>query len=293
MNLNIKRKGIILAGGKGSRLYPITEGISKQLVPVYDKPMIYYPLTTLMKAGITEILIITKNEDHCAFKKLLKDGKQFGISIKYEIQNEPNGIAEAFLIAENFLQNSPVALILGDNLFNGEYLDESLMDISHKSIGGTIFAYSVKDPENYGVAEFDSTFKVINIEEKPQKPKSSWAITGLYFYDNSVVDRAKTIKPSKRGELEITDLNNLYLKDKLLKVELMKRGTAWLDTGNPDSLNDACSYVRTLEQRQGLKVGCPEETAFRLGLIDREKLKVIALKYNSSKYGEYLKYLIK
>ena len=277
-----------MAGGKGTRLFPITNAVSKQLVPVYDKPMIYYPLTTLMKAGIKEILIITKSEDLASFKMLLSDGKQFGISIKYEIQDEPNGIAEAFLIGEEFIKDSPVALILGDNLFNGEKLDEIINQVSCNNKGATIFAYSVKDPENYGVAEFDSKLNVINIEEKPFNPKSNWAITGLYFYDQTVVEKAKSIKPSKRGELEITDLNNLYLKDGQLKVELMKRGTAWLDTGNPDSLHEASSYIKTLEQRQGLKVGCPEEVALNMGLINKEQLKVIAKKNAQSAYGKYL-----
>jgi len=284
----LKRKGIILAGGKGTRLFPITKGVSKQLVPVYDKPMIYYPLTTLMKAGITEILIITKSEDLPAFKNLLKDGSQFGISIDYEIQNEPNGIAEALLIGESFIENSPVALILGDNLFNGENLDEIIYEVSLNCSGATIFAYSVKDPQNYGVAEFDSKFNVKNIEEKPIKPKSNWAITGLYFYDKTVVRKAKSIKPSKRGELEITELNNLYLREGLLKVELMKRGTAWLDTGNPDSLHEASSYIKTLEQRQGLKVGCPEEVSWNMGLINIDQLKKLAHQNSNSDYGKYL-----
>ena len=288
----MNRKGIILAGGKGTRLFPITQGISKQLVPVYDKPMIYYPLTTLMKAGIKEILIISKSEDLPSFRNLLKDGNQFGISIKYAIQEQPRGIAEAFIIGESFLEHSPVALVLGDNLFNGENLDETVFSISNNSQGATIFAYSVKDPENYGVAEFDSTYKVLNIEEKPKKPKTNWAITGLYFYDNSVVRRAKSLTPSKRGELEITDLNMLYLNDGLLKVELMKRGTAWLDTGNPDSLHEASSYIKTLEQRQGLKVGCPEEIAWSMGLINDHQLEKLAKKY-SNNYCNYLKNLIR
>ncbi len=283
-----KRKGIILAGGTGSRLFPITKGVSKQLVPVYDKPMIYYPLTTLMKAGITQILVITNSDYLNSFKKLLKDGKQFGISISYAIQDKPKGIAEAFLIGADFLDGSPVALILGDNLYNGENLENSLNKISFNSKGGTVFAYFVKDPENYGVAEFDSEYNIINIEEKPVNPKSNWAITGLYFYDEFVVDKAKLIKPSKRGELEITDLNNLYLRDGSLKIELMKRGTAWLDTGNPDSLHEASSYIKTLEQRQGLKVGCPEEVSWNLGLINDSQLIELAKNYSSSQYGEYL-----
>ena len=292
MSNTLNRKGIILAGGKGTRLFPITQGISKQLVPVYDKPMIYYPLTTLMKAGIKEILIISKSEDLPSFRNLLKDGNQFGISIKYAIQKKPLGIAEAFIIGEFFLEDSPVALVLGDNLFNGEYLDETVFSISNYSKGATIFAYAVKDPENYGVAEFDSTYKVLNIEEKPKKPKTNWAITGLYFYDNSVVQRAKSLAPSKRGELEITDLNMLYLKDGILQVELMKRGTAWLDTGNPDSLHEASSYIKTLEQRQGLKVGCPEEIAWSMGLINDDQLEKLAKKY-SNNYGNYLINLIR
>tara|TARA_Y100000589_G_C27177879_1_gene639527 strand:- start:995 stop:1873 length:879 start_codon:yes stop_codon:yes gene_type:complete len=292
MSNTLNRKGIILAGGKGTRLFPITQGISKQLVPVYDKPMIYYPLTTLMKAGIKEILIISKSEDLLSFRNLLKDGNQFGISIKYAIQEQPRGIAEAFIIGDSFIEDSPVALVLGDNLFNGEYLDETVFSISNYSKGATIFAYSVKDPENYGVAEFDSTYKVVNIEEKPKIPKTNWAITGLYFYDNSVVQRSKSLTPSKRGELEITDLNLLYLKDRLLQVELMRRGTAWLDTGNPDSLHEASSYIKTLEQRQGLKVGCPEETAWSMGLINDYQLEKLAKKY-SNNYGNYLMNLIR
>ena len=287
-----KRKGIILAGGTGSRLFPITKGVSKQLVPVYDKPMIYYPLTTLMSAGIKEYLLITNNDYIDSFKRLLGNGNQFGISIKYAIQDNPNGIAEAFLIGEEFIQGNPVALILGDNLFNGEQLDNVLRNISDDDTGGIIFGYSVSNPKDYGVVEFDNTNRVINIVEKPKLPLSKWAITGLYFYDKTIIEKAKKIKPSKRGELEITDLNNLYLREGSLKVELMRPGTAWLDTGNPDSLLDAGSYIKTLEKRQGLKVGCPEELAWRLGYIDDGELEEIADKLIKTSYGKYLKDLI-
>ena len=281
------RKGIILAGGTGSRLYPLTKAISKQLAPIYDKPMIYYPLTTLMLAGIKDILIITNKSDINAFKNLLGDGKHLGINIQFKIQSKPNGLAEAFLIGNEFLNGSPAALVLGDNLFHGDQLLIKLMK-NVSEVGATIFAYSVNNPKEYGVAEFDSNKKVINIQEKPKKPKSNWAITGLYFYDKTVVERAKLLKPSKRGELEISDLNNLYLKDNLLNVELMGRGMAWFDTGNCDSLLDASSYIRTLEKRQGLKIGCPEEVAWRLGYINNQELKKIAKELNKSSYGKYL-----
>jgi len=282
-----KRKGIILAGGTGSRLYPLTKAISKQLAPVYDKPMIYYPLTTLMLSGIKEILIITNKSDINSFKNLLGNGKHLGINIEFEIQNKPNGLAEAFVIGNDFLNGSPAALILGDNLFHGDQLLIKLMKNVSES-GATIFAYSVNNPKDYGVAEFDNNKKVINIEEKPKKPKSKWAITGLYFYDKTVIDRVKLLSPSKRGELEISDLNNLYLKDNLLNVELMGRGIAWFDTGNCDSLLDASSYIRTLEKIQGLKIGCPEEVAWRLGYIDDQQLKNIAKELIKSSYGKYL-----
>ncbi len=292
MNLNKKRKGIILAGGTGSRLFPVTIGISKQLVPVYDKPMIYYPLTTLMRAGITEILIITNSEYLSSFKRLLEDGSQFGISIQYAIQNSPNGIAEAFLIGESFIGDNNVALVLGDNLFYGYQLDTILKQSCLDSIGSTIFAYSVNNPKDYGVIEFDDNLRVTKITEKPKEPKSNWAITGLYLYDNSVIEKTKSIKPSKRGELEITDVNMLYLEEGMLNVELMKPGNAWLDTGNPDSLHEASSYIRTLEKRQGLKVGCPEELAWRLKLINDKQLGTLSEKFKKTTYGEYLMNLI-
>ncbi len=292
MNLNKKRKGIILAGGTGSRLFPVTIGISKQLVPVYDKPMIYYPLTTLMMAGITEILIITNSEYLSSFKRLLEDGSQLGISIQYAIQNSPNGIAEAFIIGESFIGDNNVALVLGDNLFYGYQFDTILKQSCADSIGGTIFAYSVNNPKDYGVIEFDNNLRVTKITEKPKEPKSNWAITGLYLYDNSVIEKTKSIKPSKRGELEITDINMLYLEEGMLNVELMKPGNAWLDTGNPDSLHEASSYIRTLEKRQGLKVGCPEELAWRLKLINDKQLETLSKKFKKTTYGEYLMNLI-
>ncbi len=287
------RKGIILAGGSGSRLYPITKGISKQLMPIYDKPMIYYPLTTLMQSGIKEILIITNDYHLNSFKRLLSHGEHLGISIEYAIQKNPNGLAEAFLIGDNFLNGSSAVLILGDNLFYGETLNEQIRKCNSQQQGATIFAYEVSNPEDYGIAEFDSNKKVVNIEEKPKKPKSKFAITGLYFYDHTVVDRAKKLKPSKRGELEITDLNNLYLKDDLLNIEIMNRGTAWLDTGNFDSLHEASSFIRTIEHRQGLKVGCPEEIAWRSGFIDDEDMKNLAHPLIKSGYGNYLLDLLK
>tara|TARA_A100001011_G_scaffold384880_1_gene458082 strand:- start:568 stop:1455 length:888 start_codon:yes stop_codon:yes gene_type:complete len=282
------RKGIILAGGTGTRLFPITKAVCKQLLPVYDKPMIYYPISTLMQADIREILIITTPSDKDAFIKLLGDGSQFGIKIEYEVQPKPEGLAQAFIIGESFIKDSSVALILGDNLFNGDEFVSNLKTIPYDSEGATIFAYAVKDPERYGVAEFDENFKVIKIQEKPEKPKSKWAITGVYFYDNSVVKRAKKVKPSSRGELEITDLNIDYLKDQLLNVKLLGRGTVWLDTGNHDSLHEACSYIRTMEHRQGLRISCPEEIAFKNGWINEEMLVESAKKTLKSGYGKYL-----
>ena len=288
-----KRKGIILSGGKGSRLYPITKGISKQIVPIFDKPMIYYPLSTLMLSGIEQILIITKEEDKDVFKNLLGDGSQLGISIEYAIQHSPDGIAQAFTIAKNFLGDSPAALILGDNLFHGDCLIDKLKNCNSKKNGASIIACPVKDPERYGVVYFDSTQKVVNIEEKPLKPKSNLAVTGLYFYDNTVCDRVKELKPSGRGELEITDLNNLYLKDNQLWIEKMGRGMVWLDTGTFDSLHEASSYIRTIEHRQDLKVGCPEEVAWRMGYINNEQLEKLAKPLYKSGYGTYLLNLLK
>ena len=288
----VKRKGIILAGGNGSRLYPITKATSKQLIPVYDKPMIYYPLSTLMLAGIREILIITTPHDNESFINLLGNGSQFGINIKYKIQKKPEGIAQAFLIGEEFIDNSGVTLILGDNLFHGDFLVNRLQKNYLLNEGASIFAYSVIDPERYGVVEFDSKGIVYNIVEKPKNPKSKFAITGLYFYDNSVVEKAKQIKPSDRGELEITDLNKLYMEEGKLIVEKMSRGMTWLDTGTTDSLHEASSYIRLLEKRQGQKIGCPEEVAWRMGFINDDQLYSLSLDVIKSGYGEYLQSIL-
>ena len=287
------RKGIILAGGKGTRLYPITNSISKQILPVYDKPMIYYPLTTLMSAGIREILIITTPNDQNLFKNLLGDGKRWGMEISYAIQVNPDGLAQAFKIGSKFINNSNVALILGDNLFHGENLNEHFSRSIEKEIGATIFAYPVRDPERYGVIEFGAKGQIIGIDEKPKKPKSRYAVTGIYFYDNQVIDYARQIKPSKRGELEITDLNMIYLKNGLLNVEIMGKGIAWLDTGNHDSLFEASGYIRTMEKRQGFKIGCPEEVAWTKGWISDNDLELEASRLFKSGYGEYLIELLK
>ena len=281
------RKGIILAGGTGSRLFPMTKVISKQLLPVYDKPMIFYPLSTLMLAGINEILIITTPNDLYSFKSLLGNGEEIGGRIKYSVQPEPNGIAEAFIIGEEFISNSPVALILGDNIFYGQGISKILKNANKKTCS-SIFAYRVVDPERYGVVEFSKDLKARGIEEKPEKPKSKFAITGIYFYDNTAVEKAKTIKASNRGELEITDLNRLYLEEDSLNVEVFNRGIAWLDTGTVDSLHEASSFIRTIEHRQGYKIGCPEEIAWRNGWISNDKLKKLALGYLKSGYGSYL-----
>jgi len=283
----IQRKGIILAGGNATRLYPITHAISKQLMPVYDKPMIYYPLSTLMIAGIREYLVIVNEINLESFKKLLGDGREWGINISYSVQKSPDGLAQAFLIAEDFLGDSPSVLILGDNLYHGNDLGPQLIKANKDYDSSTIFVYPVSDPERYGVAEFKNN-KVINLYEKPKEPKSKYAVTGLYFYDNTVVQKAKTIKPSARGELEITSLNNLYLQEDNLKVEVMGRGIAWLDTGTFDSLHQAGTYIRVLERRQGLKVGCPEEVAWRKGWINDNNLKDIANQMIKSGYGKYL-----
>ena len=287
------RKGIILAGGSGTRLTPITSAVSKQLLPVYDKPMIYYPLCTLMSGGIREILIITKSIDKSAFKNLLGDGSSFGIEIIYKVQDNPGGIAEAFLIGEDFIKNSNTALILGDNLFHGDSLKLKMKNASKRNEGATIFAYPVNDPKRYGVVEFDKEGVAVEIAEKPNNPKSNLAVTGLYFYDSSVVDKAKSLSPSKRGELEITDLNMLYMKEKQLKVESMDSGMAWLDTGTFDSLFEASGYIYTLQKRQGLKIGCPEEIAWRNKWITTEKLEEISKDYKNIDYSNYLNKLFK
>lgn len=287
------RKGIILAGGNGKRLAPITTAISKQLLPIFDKPMIHYPLSTLMLAGIKEILIITKQKDLNSFKELLEDGKQLGIDITFLTQKSPDGLAQSFLIGENFLNNSPVVLILGDNLYHGSSLVGQLKKANSKESGSTIFAYPVQNPKRYGVIEFDQDGRPIGIEEKPQEPKSRFAITGLYFFDNTVVEKAKKVKPSKRGELEITSIINMYLEEKNLDVEFLGRGMAWLDTGTFDALHQAGSYIRTLEKRQGLKIGCPEEVAWRNGWINDKQLHEIGLKIGNESYLEYINLMIK
>ena len=285
---NLNMKGIILAGGNGTRLYPITFSSSKQLLPVYDKPMIYYPISTLMMMGINDILIITTAHDLIKFKDLLGDGSSWGISISFKIQEQPNGIAEAFLIGEDFIGNENVTLILGDNLFFGHNLPLLLRNASKNLKGATVFAYPVKNPEDYGVINFDKNFNTISIEEKPANPKSNYAITGLYIYNKSVIDIAKNIKPSKRGELEITDVNKAYLENKELNVEIFSRGVAWLDTGSHDSLLEACNFIQVIEKRQGLKICCPEEISWRNGWISSEQLKLLAKPILTSGYGQYL-----
>jgi len=283
-----RMKGIILAGGKGSRLYPLTLGVSKQLLPVYDKPMVYYPLSMLMLAGIREILIITTPEDAAQYERLLGDGQNWGLKFSYAIQAEPRGLADAFIVGEDFIQNQPVALILGDNIFYGHGMPTTLRAAANLQKGAVVFAYPVQDPERYGVIEFDNEGHALSLEEKPLKPRSHYAVPGIYFYDNRVVELAKNLKPSARGEIEITDLNKIYMKQGELRVEVLGRGVAWLDAGMHHSLLQASNFVQALEERQGMMISCPEEIAYRMGFIDEKQLRHLALTFNGNRYGKYL-----